>query len=203
MSEELRGDLLHESIETENKNEERDEVQRDISPELPDWLQEFRRIWLMKVLQQNLGETQSKEVKTLPSHLMNFQWSREQKWNRVPLRQCDTTVVTANGGANKRRGHGESQGTGFIRDSDASRRYTGRFFHSENSAKIISIITNQWSQTTSNQKWQTDKMQHSERRTLRCPWSIDKLFKLSYAYFSHTFIAGNCDSHGASSINKK
>ena len=30
------------------------------------------RIWLMKVLQQSLGETQSKEVKTLPSHLMNY-----------------------------------------------------------------------------------------------------------------------------------
>ena len=41
------------------------------------------RIWSMKVLQQSLGETQSKEVKTLPSHLMNFQWSREQKWNWV------------------------------------------------------------------------------------------------------------------------
>ena len=41
------------------------------------------RIWLMKVLQQSLGEIQSMEVKTLPSHLMNFQWSREQKWNRV------------------------------------------------------------------------------------------------------------------------
>ena len=41
------------------------------------------RIWSMEVLQQSLGETQSKEVKTHPSHLMNFQWSREQKWNRV------------------------------------------------------------------------------------------------------------------------
>ena len=41
------------------------------------------RIWLTKVLQQSLGETQSKEVETLPSHLMNLQWSREQKWNRV------------------------------------------------------------------------------------------------------------------------
>ena len=42
-SEELRGDPLHESTETENKkiNEER-EVQRDISHELPDWPQEFR-----------------------------------------------------------------------------------------------------------------------------------------------------------------
>ena len=43
-SEELRGDPLHESTETENKNinEEREEVQRDISHELTDWLQEFR-----------------------------------------------------------------------------------------------------------------------------------------------------------------
>ena len=40
---ELRGDPLHESTETENqnKNEESEEVQRDFSHELPDWLQEF------------------------------------------------------------------------------------------------------------------------------------------------------------------
>ena len=44
MSEEFRGDPLHESTETENKNknEDREEVQRDISHELLDWLQEFR-----------------------------------------------------------------------------------------------------------------------------------------------------------------
>ena len=41
------------------------------------------RIWLMTVLQQSLGETQSKEVKTLPSHLVNFHWSREEIWNWV------------------------------------------------------------------------------------------------------------------------
>ena len=43
-NEELRGDPLHESTETENKNKngKREEVQRDISHELPDWLQEFR-----------------------------------------------------------------------------------------------------------------------------------------------------------------
>ena len=43
-SEERRGDLLHESRETKNKNKngESEEVQRDISHELPDWLQEFR-----------------------------------------------------------------------------------------------------------------------------------------------------------------
>ena len=44
MSEELRGDPLHESTVTENKNTngESEEVQRDISHELPDWQQEFR-----------------------------------------------------------------------------------------------------------------------------------------------------------------
>ena len=41
---ELRGDPPHETTETENnnKNGESEEVQRDISHELPDWLQEFR-----------------------------------------------------------------------------------------------------------------------------------------------------------------
>ena len=43
-SEELRGDPLHESTNTENKkkNGESEEVQRGVSHELPDWLQEFR-----------------------------------------------------------------------------------------------------------------------------------------------------------------
>ena len=52
-------------------------VQRDISHELPDWHRNSGRIGLMKVLQQSFGETQSREVKTLPSHLMCFQWSRK------------------------------------------------------------------------------------------------------------------------------
>ena len=43
-TEELRGDLLHESTETENQTKIREskEVQRDTSHELLDWLQEFR-----------------------------------------------------------------------------------------------------------------------------------------------------------------
>ena len=84
MGEELRGDPQRESKETENKNKNGDskEVHRDISFELPDWLQEFKEN-LVEVLQQSLGETQSREVETLLSRLMNFQWSREQKWNQV------------------------------------------------------------------------------------------------------------------------
>ena len=81
----LRWDPLRETTQTENKNKngESEEVQRDISHELLDWPQEFKEIWLMKVLQQNLGRTQSREVKTLPSHLINFQRSCDQKWNQV------------------------------------------------------------------------------------------------------------------------
>ena len=47
------------------------------------------RIWLMKALQHSHGEAQSTEVKTLPSHLMNFQWGREQKWNSF---QCKNAL---------------------------------------------------------------------------------------------------------------
>ena len=41
---ELRGDPLHETTETENKNksEGHEEAQSDLLHELPDWLQEFR-----------------------------------------------------------------------------------------------------------------------------------------------------------------
>ena len=43
-SEELRGDPMHDSTETEsqNRNDGSQEVQRDISHHLPDWLPEFR-----------------------------------------------------------------------------------------------------------------------------------------------------------------
>ena len=44
MSEELRGNPLHEPTETENKNknEGREEVQSDLLHDLPDWLQDLR-----------------------------------------------------------------------------------------------------------------------------------------------------------------
>ena len=42
-SEELQGDPLHETTEAENHHKgEPEEVQRDLSHDLPDWLQEFR-----------------------------------------------------------------------------------------------------------------------------------------------------------------
>ena len=65
---------MHKPTDTENKkiNERREEVQSDLLHDLPDWLQEFK---------ENLVD--GVNIETLPILLMNYQWSREQKWNRV------------------------------------------------------------------------------------------------------------------------
>ena len=79
-SEERRGDPLHESTETKTKIKKND-AKKYKAICCMTCLIGFRnseRIGLMKALQQSLGETQSKEVKTRPSHLTNFQWSREK-----------------------------------------------------------------------------------------------------------------------------
>ena len=85
MNEELQGDPLHESTETDNKNKMENEKKYKKIFRMNSLIgyRNSERIWLMKVLQQSLGETQSREAETLPSRLMNFQWSREQKWTRV------------------------------------------------------------------------------------------------------------------------
>ena len=45
------------------------------------------KIWSMNVVRQCHGETLSLEIETLPVLLMNYQWTREQKWNRIRA-QC-------------------------------------------------------------------------------------------------------------------
>ena len=52
-----------------------------------------KRIWLMNVILQSHGETLSLDIDTLPSHLVNFQWSREQKWNLV--RVSTVSILTS------------------------------------------------------------------------------------------------------------
>ena len=50
---------------------------------------------------------------------------------------------------------------------------------------------------------QTDKMQHGELHTDRCPSSIDRHFKLIFTYISNISVAGSSISYIASRINKK
>ena len=64
-----------------------------------------------------------------------------------------------------------------------------------NSAKIKFLPLDQWSETTTHQRCQKDRMQHGELRTDRCPWSIDRLFTFSYTYISDTFTAGHSIPH--------
>ena len=87
---ELRGDPLHETIEIENKNKKRNQkkYKEMYRMNCPIGHRNSGKFWLMN----SVGETQSKEVKALPSHVMNFQWSREQKWNRVRVSTVSTLI---------------------------------------------------------------------------------------------------------------
>ena len=48
------------------------------------------RIWSMNAVRQSYGETLSLDIETLPVLLMNYQWSREQKRNRVRVSMVST-----------------------------------------------------------------------------------------------------------------
>ena len=90
-SEELRGDPLHESTETENKKMvRREEVQRDTSHELPDWLQEFKENLFVE---STSTEPWGNPEQGSQDHLMSFQWSREQKCNTVYIRTFRRTQI--------------------------------------------------------------------------------------------------------------
>ena len=84
-SEELRRVPLHKPTETENhnKNGGREQVQSDLMHDLPDWLQEFKENLVDERSPSELRETLSLDIETLPVLLMNYQWSREQKWSQV------------------------------------------------------------------------------------------------------------------------
>ena len=71
MSEEVRGNSSHGPAETENpnKNDDNEEVRRNSSHDLPDWLQEFRHI---------LVDESVPEHRDASGFLMNFLQSREQ-----------------------------------------------------------------------------------------------------------------------------
>ena len=69
------GNPLHMSAEIENPNENDDaELQSDELQGVPDRLQEFKHGLFDKVFQN---------TEILPVFLMNYLWSREQKWHRV------------------------------------------------------------------------------------------------------------------------
>ena len=96
--------------------------------------------------------------------------------------QSPTTVVTANGDVQT------EEATVYVKESDlfvtvklledAGRSFSRKTLRGSR----IFLRVDQWSETTTHQRLQTDKRQHGELRTDRCPWFIDRLFKLSYTF---------------------
>ena len=64
------------SAETENtnKNEDDEDLRSELLQDVPECLQDFK---------ENLVDKNVQHINTLPALLMNYQWSREQKWDRV------------------------------------------------------------------------------------------------------------------------
>ena len=124
--------------------------------------------------------------------------------SRKGFQKSDDGCCSQRRSANQRRSHGICERIGLIRDSNASRRYAGRSFTQKTLQRSrIFLRVDQWPETTTHQRWQTDKMQHGEQRTDRCPWFIDKLFKFSQTYISNISIARSSSCYIASRINKK
>ena len=84
-SEGLRGNSLHRSTETENKKkmEKQKRYKAIYCMTCLIGCRSSKRIWSMNVILQRHGETLSLDIERLPDLLMNYQWSRERKWNRV------------------------------------------------------------------------------------------------------------------------
>ena len=95
--------------------------------------------------------------------------------------------------ANQRRSHGIRQRLGHIRDSYASWRNT-RSSVTRKTLRRTRVFSplDQWSKTTYHQKWQEDRLQHSELCTIRCPWFIDEFLDNTHTFFFNIFITGFC-----------
>ena len=91
-SEELRGNPLHQSTErvNKNKNEGAKKYKEIFRMTYRTGCRSSDKFCSTKVLQQSLGEALRPRIKTLPVLLMNYPWSREQKWNQARV----STVFT-------------------------------------------------------------------------------------------------------------
>ena len=138
-------------------------------------------------------------------HMLSRKDLTSAELETVKVSECPPTVVTANGEVQTKE-----EATVYVKEFDLFVRVK----RLEDTPAVLSLgklcedhgYSWHW---TSGQKPQLIKdgrlikLQHSELRTDRCPWSIDRLFKLNYTYVSDIFIARSRSSHTASRINKK
>ena len=117
----------------------------------------------------------------------------------VKVSESPETVVAANGEEQTKE-----DATVYVKEMKFVRDSNGRSLKRKTlrGSRIFQRV-DQWSETTTHQRWQTNNMQHGELRTDRYPLLIDKLLKLSCTYISDINTAGSSCSFIASRINKK
>ena len=101
--------------------------------------------------------------------LSKYAYGQQVRPKLCRIRYCKSFPKSDDGGnsqrrgAKRRRGNSACQGVGFLRDSNASRRYTGSSFIRKSLRRSREKLPlDQWSETTTHQKWQKDRMQHGE-----------------------------------------
>ena len=119
----------------------------------------------------------------------------QPNWKPQKVSESPTTVVTANGEVQT-----EEEATVYVKDLDLF--VTVKLL--EDTLAVLSLgklvedliflPLDQWSATTTHRRWQTDKIQHCEQRTDRCPWFIDRLLKLSYTFISNISLRSESSS---------
>ena len=92
MSAELRGNPSRGSAETKIKMKDAKKHKAIYCMTCRTGWRISEKIWSMKVVLQRHGETLRPRLKTLPVLLMNYQWSREQKWNWVRVSTAFTVT---------------------------------------------------------------------------------------------------------------
>ena len=138
-------------------------------------------------------------------HMLSKKDPNSAELETVKVSENPTTVVTANGEVQTKE-----EATVYVKELDLFvtvmllEDTPAVLSLGKNSAKITGILTiGPLVRNHISSKRQTDKMQHGELLTDRCPSSIDRLFKLIFTYISNISIAGSSNSYIASRINKK
>ena len=129
-------------------------------------------------------------------HMLSSKDVNSAELETVRVSKSPMTVVTANGEV-----HTKEEATVHVKDLDLFvavkllEDTAGCSLTRKTLPRSRTFLrVDQWPEATTHQRWQTDKVQHGELRTDRCPWFIDKLFKPSYTYISNISIAGSSSS---------
>ena len=123
-------------------------------------------------------------------HILSRKDLNSAELETVRVSKSPTTFVAVNREVlTKEEANSECQRIGFIRDSQASRRYTSCPLTRKTLRRSwVFLPLDKWSETTTHQRWENN-----------VPIVIDELFRLSYTYISNISIARS----SASRMNRK